>query len=244
MESNVFSETLQMLGNKIDVQIDNDMCKKFFTYMQLITEWNKKINLTKIIEPNEIIIKHFIDSLTVAKYVKENKKIVDIGTGAGFPGIPLAILKEKNSITLVDSLQKRINFLEETKKELDLKNISCVHARAEEFSQNKQYREQYDIAVSRAVANLSVLSEYLLPAIKVNGICICMKGPNIDKEIEDAEFAIKTLGGKIISVDKFDLPTTDMSRTIIIIEKVNKTLNKYPRKAGTPSIEPISLFHT
>ena len=207
--------------------------------MEMLIEWNKKINLTTIIEENEIILKHFIDSLTVMKYLKDEDKIIDVGTGAGFPGIPIAITNPSTEVTLLDSLNKRIVFLEDVVDKIDLQNIICIHGRAEEIGKNYQYREKYDLSISRAVANLTTLVEYLIPLVKIGGRCICMKGPDADEEIENAKYAIKELGGKIVEVNKFVLPESDIQRTIIIIEKVKQTPKKYPRKAGTPSKEPL-----
>lgn len=204
-----------------------------------LLEWNEKINLTAITDENEIIIKHFIDSLTIYKYVCGCENLIDIGTGAGFPGIPLKIVDEKVKITLLDSLNKRIIFLEEIIKQIKLKNINAIHLRAEEAGINKEYRQKYDIATSRAVANLSTLVEYMLPFIKVGGKCICMKGANIEQELEESKKAIKVLGGEIEKIEKITIPDTDYIRNIIIIKKVAETPNKYPRKAGKPSKEPI-----
>ena len=207
--------------------------------MKLLLEWNEKINLTAIIEQNDIILKHFIDSITINKYIEQSNSIIDIGTGAGFPGIPLKIMNQNKKITLVDSLNKRINFLNEVCKEISLENIQCIHARAEELASDLEYRENYETVVSRAVARLNVLIEYMLPFVKKGGLCICMKGPNIDGELEEAKNAIKLLGGKIKSVESFFLPDSDIERNVIIIEKVAETPKKYPRKAGLPSKQPI-----
>ena len=165
--------------------------------------------------------------------------LVDVGTGAGFPGIPLSIMNSTLKITLVDSLNKRLIFLQEVVKKLKLKNIEIIHARAEELGQNKKYREKFDIATSRAVANLSTLSEYLIPLVKIDGKVISMKAGEAQNEINEARKAIKILGGTIEKIEEFNLPQTDIERTIIVIEKKEKTPNKYPRKAGTPSKEPI-----
>lgn len=238
MESN-FNENMKKLMNEIGVDITENQISKFYDYMNLLLEWNEKINLTAITKPDEIILKHFVDCLTIQKYIEDNKKIVDIGTGAGFPGVPLAIMSDRCEFTLVDSLNKRINFLNEIKDKLNLKNISAIHSRAEEFDQNKIYRENFDIAVSRAVANLCVLSEYLLPAVKVGGKVICMKGSQIEEELNDAKFALKKLGGKVKLVDEFLLPGTDMKRNVVVIEKVKTTPKRYPRKAGTPAKQPL-----
>ena len=213
--------------------------EKFYKYMNLLLEWNEKINLTAITEPEEVILKHFVDSLTISKYIEKGSKLVDMGTGAGFPGIPLKILREDIEITLADSLNKRINFLNEVIKELKLKNIQTVHTRAEEFGKNKKYRENFDIATSRAVANLSTLSEYLIPLVRINGKAICMKGSEIKEELETAKKAIEILGGKIEQEESFNLPNSDMKRNVIIIKKAKNTPAKYPRKPGMPAKEPI-----
>ena len=234
-----FDEIFKKLAKEINLDIDKSKIVKFYEYMNLLLEWNEKINLTAITEQNDIILKHFIDCLTIKKYLKDNDKIVDIGTGAGFPGIPLAIMSEANKFTLVDSLNKRVNFLNDVKEKIDLKNIEAIHSRAEEFGQNKIYREKYDIAVSRAVANLSVLLEYLLPTVKVGGKVICMKGSQVQDEIDEAKYALKELGGVIKLTDEFCLPETDMKRNIIVIEKIKNTPKKYPRKSGTPSKQPL-----
>lgn len=234
-----FNEDLKRLLQEININVNEEQLHSFYKYMNLLLEWNEKINLTALTEQNDIILKHFVDSLTVLKYIKDNKTIVDVGTGAGFPGIPLSVVCKNNKFTLVDSLNKRINFLDEVKKELDLKNIETIHSRAEDFGQNKIYREQFDYAVSRAVANLSVLVEYLIPLVKVGGKIICMKGCEIEEEVDDAKFAIKELGGEIKEIEDFYLPETDMKRNVIIIEKIKNTSEKYPRKAGTPSKQPL-----
>ena len=238
MEFEIFSEELENAAKQIEIELTKKQIEKFYNYMNLLLEWNEKINLTAIIEPREVILKHFVDSLTIAKYIKENEKLIDVGTGAGFPGIPLSIVKENTDIVLLDSLNKRINFLEEIKQNLKLKNITTIHGRAEEFGKNKKEREIYDIATSRAVAPLNILLEYLLPLVKVGGKAICMKGSNIE-EIENAKNALEILGGKIEKIEEITLPNSDIKRNIIIVKKVKNTPSKYPRKAGTPSKEPI-----
>ena len=224
---------------EFNIKINDEQIKKFMNYMNLLLEWNEKINLTAITQPEEVKLKHFVDSLTVLKYINDDDKVIDIGTGAGFPGIPLKIMKENTKITLLDSLNKRINFLNIVIETLNLSNIQAIHGRAEEIARNKLYREKYDVAVSRAVANLSTLSEYMLPFVKVGGKCICMKGANVNEEIEKAKNAIKELGGEIERVDNFYLSDNDNERNIIIIRKVKETSSKYPRKAGMPSKEPL-----
>lgn len=237
MDFEMFSEELESKANDINVKLSYEQLERFYKYMNMLIEWNEKINLTAIVEPNEIIQKHFIDSLTIQKYIGKDKSIIDVGTGAGFPGIPLNISQDYN-ITLLDSLNKRINFLNEVVEKLELKNIKTVHSRAEEFGKNKKYREKFDIATSRAVAPLNVLLEYLLPLVKVGGECICMKGSNIE-EIENAKNAIKTLGGEVKIIESINLPSSDIKRNIVIINKIKETPLKYPRKAGTPSKEPL-----
>ena len=239
MEHSTFNEGLLEKASTMGVRFSVEQMDKFYKYMNLLIDWNEKINLTAIIEPNEIILKHFIDSITILKDIKDGSIVVDVGTGAEFPGIPLSIMNPTLKITLVDSLNKRLIFLQEVINELDLKNVELVHARAEEFGRNKKYREKFDVATSRAVANLATLSEYLLPLVKINGKAISMKAGNASQEIEDAKKAIKTLGGNINNIEEFKLPQSDIGRTIIIIDKIKGTPGKYPRKPGTPAKEPI-----
>ena len=239
MEHSTFNEELLEKASILSVRFSVEQMEQFYKYMNLLIEWNEKMNLTAIIEPSEIILKHFIDSITILKDIKDDSTVVDVGTGAGFPGIPLSIMNPTLKITLVDSLNKRLIFLQEVIKELNLKNVELIHARAEEFGRNKKYREKFDVATSRDVAYLATLSEYLLPLVKINGQAISMKAGNASQEIEEAQKAIKTLGGHINRIDEFYLPQTDIARTIIIIDKIKETPNQYPRKAGTPSKEPI-----
>jgi 16S rRNA (guanine527-N7)-methyltransferase len=239
MEKIEFSKKLNKKLNKINIDLNEKQINSFYEYMDLLLEWNEKINLTAITDKNEILQKHFVDSLTIAKHIKENSKIVDVGTGAGFPGIPIKILREDVDIVLLDSLNKRINFLNDVIEKINLKNINTIHGRVEEIGKNKKYREKFDVATSRAVANLSVLVEYMLPLVKLNGICICMKGSEVQEELENSKKAINELGGKIECVEEFELPESDIKRNIIIIRKIKETPSKYPRKPGTPSKEPI-----
>ena len=226
---------------KIGLEISEEQANQFMKYYEMLIETNKVMNLTAITELDEVIIKHFIDSLLVAKKINVNNfdSLIDVGTGAGFPGIPIKIMFPKIRVVLLDSLNKRLIFLQEVVKELNLKNIEIVHARAEEFGQNKNYREKFDIATSRAVANLATLSEYLVPLVKISGKIISMKASNAKEEINDAQKAIEVLGGKIEKIEEFDLPESDIGRTIIIIDKNKCTPAIYPRKAGTPAKEPI-----
>ena len=234
-----FEKEIMGYVEELGIKLSKEQAEMFFNYMNLLLEWNEKINLTAITEEKEVIVKHFVDSLTIAKYIPEGASLVDVGTGAGFPGIPLKIIREDLKITLLDSLQKRINFLDVVIKELNLENIDTIHARVEEFGKNSKYRESFEVATSRAVANLSTLTEYLLPLVKVGGIAVCMKGSSIEEELETSKKAINVLGGKVSNVFEFDLPKTDIKRNIVIVDKINKTPSKYPRKPGMPSKEPI-----
>lgn len=221
------------------MDIDNVSAEKFAVYMELLREWNEKINLTAITDEEGILVKHFFDSCSISEFVGNNSKIIDVGTGAGFPGLPLKIVNDTLNLTLVDSLNKRINFLNEVKNKLGLKNVETVHGRAEDVGIDNKYREKYDFAVSRAVAELRILVEYLLPLVKVGGKVIAMKGPNIDEEVENSKKAVKLLGGEIERIESFRLGNTDNERTIIIIKKIKNTESKYPRKAGIPRKNPL-----
>ena len=238
MEYNNFKEELLYKMKKIDVELTEKQVKQFYNYMNLLIEWNNNINLTAITEPKEIILTHFVDCATINKFIDKNK-VLDIGTGAGFPGIPLKIINENLEITLADSLNKRIKFLDIVIETLELNKIETIHARAEELAKNKKYRECYDIVVSRAVAALNVLLEYTTPFIKVGGKVICMKGNNVEEEIKESKNAIKILGTKMLPVEKVILPDTEITRNIITVEKIKNTPAKYPRKAGTPAKEPL-----
>lgn len=239
--NNDFKNKMIQLAKIIDIDFTETQIEKFYEYMNLLLEWNEKINLTAITEIDDIILKHFIDSLTSIKYINDNASIIDVGTGAGFPGIPISIMIENTKVSLLDSLNKRINFLNEVSRKISLNNVNTYHGRAEDFAQNNEHREKYDIAISRAVANMTTLVEYLLPFVKIGGYCICMKGPEVNEEIKQAEFAVRELGGKIENVDNFLLPNSDIERNIVIIRKVKETSKKYPRKAGVPSKSP--MFH-
>ncbi len=221
------------------IELSDKQIKQFELYSELLVEWNEKINLTAITEKEEIVLKHFIDSLTISKYIDKDCKMIDIGTGAGLPGIPLKICYENINVTLLDSLNKRVVFLKDVIDKLELKNIEAIHSRAEELARNPKYREKYDIAVARAVSNLSTLLEYLMPYVKVGGKCICMKGPNIKDEISLAKNALYELGGEIEKIDNFKLPDSDLERNLIIIKKIKNTNRKYPRKSGIPSKNPL-----
>ena len=219
--------------------IDENKIEQFYRYMELLIEWNKKINLTAIIEPNDIIVKHFLDSITIEKYIeKEDSNILDIGTGAGFPGIPLKIMKPEADVVLIDAVNKKINFLNEVIRELNLNLIKTIHTRAEDLAAEKEYRENFDFVTSRAVSNLTTLSEYMLPFCKIGGYSICMKGPGVKEEIEESKKAIEILGGKLEKIDSFTI-NDEYERNIVIIKKIKATPAKYPRKQGKPLKEPI-----
>ncbi|EOC99425.1 16S rRNA (guanine(527)-N(7))-methyltransferase RsmG [Caldisalinibacter kiritimatiensis] len=226
---------------ELSIPLENEKIDKFAIYKELLKEWNKKINITAITDDSDIDVKHFIDSLSVLKtgFVKEGYKIIDIGTGGGFPGLPLKIANPSLEVVLLDSLNKRIKFLNEVIENLGLSNITVIHGRAEDYGKKEEYREKFDIAVSRAVASLNVLCEYCLPFVKVGGYFLAMKGPEIYEEIEDAKKALDVLGGVV--EDKFDikLPFTDIKHTILVIKKVTETPTKYPRKAGKPTKRPL-----
>lgn len=221
------------------IELSEEQYKNFDFYETETLEWNRNVNLTAITDHDEFILKHFVDSLSVRDEIEDNSKVLDLGTGAGFPGIPLKIYNNTLDITLMDSLNKRINFLNNVIDKLKLEKIEAVHGRAEEMGQNKLYREQYDVVVSRAVANLSTLIEYLAPFAKVGGKIIVMKGPNVDEEIKNASHALKELNCKIENIKNFNLAGTDNERNVLIIRKIKETNKKYPRKAGTPSKMPL-----
>ncbi len=239
MEKDLFSQEIKQKASQLQIILNENQINHFFKYMNLLLEWNEKMNLTAITDPKEIILKHFIDSMIISQYINNNDRILDIGTGAGFPGIPLKILNTENEFTLLDSLNKRINFLTNVIQNLGLEKVRAIHGRAEEFIKLVGERENYDIVTSRAVAKLNVLLEYMLPFTKIGGKCICMKAFEIDEELKDAQKAIEILGGEIEKVDIITLPESEIKRKIVVIKKIKNTLAKYPRKAGTPEKEPI-----
>jgi len=234
-------KTLENGFKQLNIPYDSRIESKFIKYLKLLKEWNQKINITSIEDDEEIYVKHFLDSILLLDGVSidEKKSIIDVGTGGGFPGYPLKIVNNNYEVTLLDSLRKRIDFLAEVKKELEFDNIELIHGRAEDFGQNKNYREKFDICVSRAVAPLNVLSEYCLPFVKKGGYFAAYKSENISQEILSSENAVKKLGGKIREVKEINLPGTDIVRKIVIIEKCEPTNLKYPRKAGKPSKDPL-----
>lgn len=233
--------TLRRGIEKLNIKLNDDQINSFILYKELLKEWNEKINLTSITDDIEIDIKHFLDSLTpaVTNMFDGNKKIIDVGTGGGFPGLPLKIYNKELDVTLLDSLNKRIIFLNEVIKSLELKRINAIHGRAEELGRKEEYREQYDICISRAVASLDTLSEYCMPFVKKGGYFISMKGPDVDEEIIQSEKGIKILGGKVVDKKIFTLPESDINHSLIIIEKIKETPTKYPRAGGKPKKDPL-----
>ncbi len=223
------------------IDADDSMLDKFSNYREILVEWNQKMNLTGIEEEKEVYIKHFLDSISAVKngYIKDGISIIDVGTGAGLPGLPLKICLNDIELTLLDSLNKRINFLQTVGEELELKYIKYIHGRAEDFGKDVDYREQYDVATARAVAGLPVLLELCVPFIKVGGYFICLKGPNADLELEESKNAMRVLGVEFEEKIDIILPEIDLSHNILVFEKKENTPSKYPRKAGKPSKNPI-----
>lgn len=223
------------------VTLSDKQLSQFYQYYELLIEWNEKINLTAITDFEEVIKKHFLDSLSIGKMIKQDcdASILDIGTGAGFPGIPIKIAFPDTEVTLMDSLNKRIIFLQEVIDSLGLEKIEAIHGRAEDFAKKGMLRETFDICVSRAVANLSSLSEFCLPYVKVGGKFISYKSEKAKEELDASKNAIELLGGGNVSSEQFFLPGTDFSRTLVVIEKIKETPSKYPRKAGTPVKQPL-----
>ena len=226
---------------QLHIALSEKQMEQFLQYYELLVEKNKVMNLTAITEFDEVVEKHFLDSVSLTQQLDLHQplKVLDLGTGAGFPGIPLKIVFPELEITLMDSLNKRVLFLQDVISSLQLENIEAVHGRAEEAARNKKYRESFDLCVSRAVANISTLSEYCLPFVKIGGSFISYKSSTIEDELEDGKKGIAILGGKVKDVYKFTLPDSELQRSFVIIEKEKKTLKAYPRKAGTPSKEPL-----
>ena len=226
---------------QLNIPFDEEIIEKYRLYMEGIISWNEKVNLTSITDKDEFIVKHYIDSVMCVpcKEFQNAEKIIDVGTGGGFPGIPLALAAPDKEFVLMDSLNKRIKIINQLCEEIGITNVTAVHARAEELAKNKQHRQKYDLCVSRAVANLSTLSEYCLPFIKQGGWFLSYKGPDTDKELSDAKKAIKILGGQIDREELASLESSGLEHKIIYIKKVKDTPAKYPRKAGTPSKDPL-----
>lgn len=230
MNREIFEKGISELG----FSVSEEKINKFGIFSDLLVEWNEKMNLTAVTDPEGISVKHFLDSIAPLSFfeIKENAKVIDVGTGAGFPGVPLKIVRDDLEFTFMDSLNKRINFLNEVSKNLSFEKAEFVHARAEEAGRDKKFREKYDVAVSRAVANLKVLSEYCVPFVKVGGIFAAFKQYEVEEEIEDARAMIGTLGGKIADIREVKIPQSDIIRKIVIIEKVKETPSQFPRRAN------------
>lgn len=235
------SNVLTKKVKELSIVLNDKQIQQFEQYYNILVEWNKVMNLTAITEYEEVVEKHFLDSLTIVNAINMEKieTLIDVGTGAGFPGIPLKIAFPHLKVTLLDSLNKRIKFLNEVIDLLELDDIKAIHGRAEDYAKQAEYREQYDICVSRAVANLVTLSEYCLPYVKVDGLFVPYKSGEIDEELKSSEKAVSILGGKVEEVVKFQLPGTDIGRSFVKIHKIKETKKKYPRKAGMPTKEPL-----
>lgn len=227
--------------SQYNVTLTDNQVQQFITYYEMLIEKNKVMNLTAITEYEDVVYKHFVDSISILKYFnfKNCKNMIDVGTGAGFPGIPLKIVLPDIEICLMDSLNKKIGFLNEVINELKLQKISAVHGRAEDLGRNKNYREKFDVCVSRAVANLSTLTEYCTPFLKKNGYFISYKSGNIGEEIINCENAFKQLNCTPESIEKFNIEGTDYNRSLVIIKKTGNTASQYPRKSGTPAKKPL-----
>lgn len=237
-------DNFKLIGDycsELNIPFGKEEYDKLIKYMNLVLEWNKKINLTAIEEEEEFVVKHFLDSLSIFKFkgVTSFKRIGDIGTGAGFPGIPMAIFTPNIKYTLVDSLQKRINFLKIVKEELKLDNVELIHGRAEDLGHDIKYREKLQCIVGRAVANLPVLCEYCLPFIEKGGYFLALKGPSVNEEINLSKNAVKILGGSILGIEEVFLQNNEIKHNMVIIKKIKATPGTYPRKAGVVSKKPL-----
>ena len=236
-----FKDYLKDATEKYGISLSDEQLDQFDKYYQLLVEWNEKINLTAITEPREVAIKHMVDSLSCwqADLFEDGIAVIDVGTGAGFPGIPLKIYRPDIKLILLDSLNKRIKFLQTVVDELGLENVKCIHARAEEAARNKALREKFDLVVSRAVARLPVLAEYCLPFVKTGGIFAALKGMKFAEEATDAKNALSVLGGSQPECVEIKLPYLEDKRAVIYIKKEKSTPKAYPRKAGTPDKNPL-----
>lgn len=239
MDIEEFSNEFVKQANLADIQLNELKIKRFYDYMKLLLEWNEKINLTAITNPKEIIVKHFVDSILAAKYIKSGASIIDVGTGAGFPGIPLKIYDDSYKVTLLDSLNKRTIFLQDVVEKIGLNDVEIIHGRAEDYAQDKKFREKFDYAVSRAVAPLNILLEYLVPYTKVNGFIVAMKGSNAEEELLLAKNAINKLRVELREKEVTNLPDDSGERHILLFNKIETTNKVYPRKAGTPKKNPL-----
>lgn len=228
---------IKSLFLKYNYELSDFQTEQFERYFSFLIEENKKYNLTAITEPNEVVIKHFIDSILPEKEIPQNARVIDVGTGAGFPGVPLKILRPDIKLTLLDSLQKRINFLNQLLEKIKINDVKTIHSRAEDYV--KETREKFDIALSRAVASIPTLSEYLIPYIKVGGKVLMYKGNKIEEELKEGAFALKTLGCSVSKILDFDLKEVDSKRFVLILNKIQHTPSKFPRSKNLPKSNPI-----
>lgn len=238
MDIEEFKNIFQVECEQNNIVLEKQEYEKFYNYMLGIIEWNEKINVTAITDHKEFLVKHLIDSLTINKYIENGKKLIDIGTGAGFPGVPLKLVNENLNVTLIDSINKKLNVIRNVTENMNIENLEIIHTRAEELAQNKEYRERYDYATTRAVSRLYTIVEYMLPFLKIGGKAICMKGDNYEEELKNSKKAIEILGGKIEKVENIKIDG-EIERNIIIISKEKSTPKKYPRGQGKPIKEPI-----
>lgn len=240
-ENNKYYDLLNSAVNDVGLEFDENKYNQFIKYMSLLKSWNEKVNLTAITDDLEIVKKHFIDSIKIFKFqpLKDAKKVIDVGTGGGFPGIPMKIIKPELEIVLLDSLKKRISVLESILNDIGINDVTAIHGRAEEFGVKTEFREKFDVVVSRAVANLAVLSEFCLPYAKIGGYFVALKGPSVDSEVNESKRAINELGGKLIDLIEVHIENTDLKHNLVVIKKIKNTPKQYPRKAGIVSKKPL-----
>lgn len=240
MLSEEYKKLLAEEAARFGISISEWQEEKFLLYADLLVQWNEKINLTAITDEEGIVIKHFLDSLSIMPHMPaDTDSLIDVGTGAGFPGIPVRIVNDRIKVTLLDSLEKRVKFLDEVISRLELRDIYAIHGRAEDFGADEKYREKFDVAAARAVASLPVLLEYCLPFVRVGGMFIAMKGPEAQNELKESKKALGILGGEVINVKEFNLPRIENKRCIVLIKKCRHTPTNYPRKSGKPTKQPI-----
>lgn len=234
-------EILRQGINGFGIEANDQMINDLKTYREILVDWNQKMNLTGIEEEREVFIKHFLDSISAVSngYIKNRISLIDVGTGAGFPGLPLKICLRDIKLTLLDSLNKRINFLQEVSNTVNLEDVEFIHGRAEDFGKDSKYREQFDVATARAVAGLPILMEFCVPFVKLGGYFVCLKGPNANLELEESQKAMEVLGLEFIEKIDIELPNEELKHNILVFKKVKNTPEKYPRKAGKPAKSPI-----